>query len=245
MRKIYNKDVLRRSLLLIAGMCLMVFVAACAPIQDTAAQDTAIQDTATQDTATDDSATQETETDDSTTEVTLLADAFAGEVNEELFIGVLVAEDQSVPDRKALIAYLCDGADISIWLFGETTSETTGEPVVLEAGDARVALTIGEDSVTGEVEQGGAAPQAFIAEFATEDAGLFRAVETVDGQDYVGGWVVLNDGRQRGALTLRGGVVDNPTLDLDTRVAETVIGRTGTNCFRNPFTGERICRYLN
>jgi hypothetical protein len=211
-----NKVVLRQSLLFVAGVCLMVFVAACAAIEDTRLVDTAPEDT-------------------------LFADAFAGEVNEDLFIGVLVAEHQPVTERKALIVYLCDGADISTWIFGETT----GDSVILEAGDTRVALSLGEDSVTGEVEQAGAAPQAFIAEFAVEDAGVFRAVETVDGQDYVGGWVVLNDGRQRGALTLGGAVLENPTLDLTIREAETSIGRMGSNCFINPHTGERICRYLN
>jgi hypothetical protein len=226
MMKGFNKDVLRQCLLFVAGVCLMMFVAACVAIEDTAVEDTEVEDTAVEDTALED---------------TLYANAFAGEVNEELFIGVLVAEDQPVPDRKALIVYLCDGADISTWLFGETMDDT----VVLEAGDIHVALSLGEDSVTGEVEQAGAAPQAFTAEFATEDAGLFRAVETVDGQDYVGGWVVLNDGRQRGALTLGGEVIENPTLDLAIREAETSIGRMGSNCFINPHTGERICRYLN
>ncbi|MFO7540182.1 MAG: hypothetical protein R6X32_19240 [Chloroflexota bacterium] len=180
-------------------------------------------------------------TTEDTADDTLLADAFAGAVNESLFIGVLVAEDPPAPDRKALIVYLCDGADFSTWLFGETT----GDSAVLEGGDTSVALSLGEDSVTGEVVQAGAAPQPFVAELGTDDAGLFRGVETFDGQDYVGGWIVLNDGRQRGAITLGGQVVENPPLDLTTREAETSMGILGTNCFINPHTGERICRYLN
>lgn len=231
-RRKWSKAILHRSLLIVVGVCLLVFAAACVAIQDTG-----VQDAATEDVPIDEAVTEEAVTE----EDTLFAHAFAGEVNEELFIGVLVAEDPPTPERKALIVYLCDGADISTWLFGETT----GDSVILEAGETRVELSLAEDSVMGQVELAGAAPQDFVAEFAVEDAGLFRAVETVDGEDYVGGWVVLNDGRQRGALTLRGGVIENPTLDLDTRQVETSIGRMGSNCFRNPHTGERICRYMN
>jgi hypothetical protein len=174
-------------------------------------------------------------------EDTLFANAFAGEVGGDLFIGVLVADDPSVPERKALIVYLCDGADVSTWLFGEAIGGST----VLEAADARVELLLGHDGVVGVVEQAGVAPRSFVAELATGDAGLFRAVETIDGRDYVGGWIVLNDGRQRGAVAFGGVVVENPTLDPSTGEAETSLGTFGSNCFINPHTGERVCRYLN
>jgi hypothetical protein len=172
---------------------------------------------------------------------TLYAHAFAGEVNEDLFIGAMVADHPRGPDRKALVVYLCDGADVSTWFFGEAI----GDAVVLEGADIRVEMSLGEERLTGVVERAGVGPQGFVAEFAAGDAGLYRAVETFDGTDYIGGWVVLNDGRQRGALTLGGQVIENPTLDLTTGQAETSVGTFGTNCFINPHTGERICRWLN
>ena len=178
---------------------------------------------------------------DDVTDDALFADAFTGEVDEDLFIGVLVADHPPVPDRKALVVYLCDGADVSTWLFGEAIGDTA----VLEVADTRVELSMNEGSAAGAVSQAGGAPQEFVAEFATGDAGLYRAVETIDGQDYVGGWIVLNNLEQRGAITLGGQVIENPTLDLTTGEAETSVGTFGTNCFRDPRTGERICRYLN
>jgi hypothetical protein len=173
---------------------------------------------------------------------TLYAHAFAGEVDEDLFIGALVADHPRGPDRKALVVYLCDGADVSTWLYGEAV----GDAVVLEGADTRVEMSLGEERLTGMVERAGEAPQEFVAVFAEGDAGLYRAAETIDGTDYIGGWVVLNDGRQRGAITLGGQVIENPTLDLTTEQAETSGGTFGiVRCFRDPRTGEWMCARLN
>ncbi len=171
----------------------------------------------------------------------LFAHAFAGEVDQDLFIGVLVADDPEDPERRPLIVYLCDGANVSTWLFGDAN----GGSAALETDGARVEVLLGHDSVVGVVERTGVAPRSFAADLVTGDAGLFRAVATFDGQEYVGGWIVLDDGRQRGAITLDGSVVENPTLDPATGEAETSLGTFGSNCFRDPRTGERICRYLN
>lgn len=172
---------------------------------------------------------------------TLYAHAFSGEVDEDLFIGVLVADRPSEAERKALVVYLCDGADVSTWVF----AEAEGDSAVVETGGTRVQLSLAEDSVFGVVERPGVAPQGFVADLATAPAGLYRGIETFDGREYVGGWIVLDDGRQRGAMTLDGVVVENPTLDLSTGEAETTLGAFGTNCFINPRTGEKVCRYLN
>ena len=171
----------------------------------------------------------------------LFAHAFAGEVDRDLFIGVLVADDPDEPERRALIVYLCDGADVSTWLFGDATPGST----VLEANGTRVEVLLGHDEVAGVVERTGEAPRSFEARRTDGEAGLFRAVATFDGSEYVGGWIVLDDGRQRGAVTLGGTVVENPDLDPVTGEAQTSLGTFGSNCFINPHTGERICRYLN
>ena len=59
---------------------------------------------------------------------------------------------------------------------------------------------------------------------------LVRADATIDGADYVGGWVVLADGRQAGALTLDGTIVASPTLDTGSLEAETTVGRLSACC---------------
>jgi hypothetical protein len=86
----------------------------------------------------------------------------------------------------------------------------------------------------------------FTTTLATGDAGLYRAEAIVEGRDYIGGWIVLNDGRQRGAIVFSGQVLENPMLDVAAGQAETSVGALSTvRCFRNPFTGERICRSLD
>lgn len=170
----------------------------------------------------------------------LLARSFAGAVDGELFIGILVADHPPAPGRATVVVYLCDGADVASWAFEEVDTQV----VEVSVGDATVALTLGEDAIDGVVERAGVAPAAFVAEASADDAGLFRGVQTFDGEDYVGGWIVLNDGAQRGAITLGGSVLENPTLDPVAGRAAFSLGTFGTNCFRNPHTGERICRYM-
>jgi hypothetical protein len=171
----------------------------------------------------------------------LFAEAFVGAVDDELFIGVLVAERPDEPDQKTVVVYVCDGDDVSTWLF----ADATGDRAVVQEGDTRLEMTLEDSGVHGLLDRAGAGPHGFVAVPASDEAGLYRAVATIEGRDYVGGWIVLNDGRQRGAITLDGAVVDNPTLDPSTQEAVSSVGTFGSNCFRNPWTGERICRYLN
>jgi hypothetical protein len=185
---------------------------------------------------------------DNGTDEGLEADAFVAAVNVTddyaYFIGILVAPHPPEQVRKDIVVYLCDNADVSTWFFGQTTSGS----VALENDNIHVQLSLGEESVSGTVERRDLAPQqfpqySFEAQRAVGDAGLYRAEETIDGQDYVGGWVVLNNLEQQGAITLGGQVIENPTLDVTTGQAETSVGTFSTvRCFRNPFTGERICR---
>lgn len=44
---------------------------------------------------------------------------------------------------------------------------------------------------------------SFSAGAASEPAGLYRGEQTLDGVDYVGGWIVLPNGEERGLI--RGG----------------------------------------
>ena len=169
----------------------------------------------------------------------LYADSYVGAASDDLFVGVMIADHPPEPDRKAVIVYLCDGEEVSTWLFGEAI----GDSVVVADGDTQVELSLGDTGVAGVLERAGEAPRLVVLEPAMGDAGLYRSVQSIGGDDYVGGWIVLNDGRQRGAITLDGEVVDNPALDPVTGQAESAVGTFGTNCFRDPRTGDRICRY--
>lgn len=163
---------------------------------------------------------------------------YVGDVDGNLFVAFEVIELTGAEETRAVRAYLCDGADVAVWL----TGQFSGDEVTLVSGDTRIELT-SINSASGTLSLEGEAEVPFSTVLATGDAGLYRAEATFDGLDYLGGWIVLNDGQQQGALTLDGQVTENPTLDVATGQAETSVGTFSTvRCFRNPFTGERICR---
>lgn len=147
-------------------------------------------------------------------------DTFVGAVNDDLFVGIAVAEASAGEDTPALIAYLCDGEAVSQWFIEERVeSEMT-----LTAGDTVIELTLDDGRISGTVALAGQGPQPFEAALAQGDAGLYRAEESFDGVNHVGGWIVLEDGRQQGAVSADGTVVENPTLNLETREATTSAG---------------------
>jgi hypothetical protein len=156
---------------------------------------------------------------------------YAGAISDDLFIGIALATD---PDeevqQQAVMVYLCNGNELSVWL----ADEFAGQEVTLARGDISVTLTIAENEISGTVSMDGVSsqsltaarsatvslanvePDLFTAERGTGDAGLYRAEATIDGMDYIGGWIILNDGRQLGAVTVDGVVVANPKLDTAT-----------------------------
>lgn len=144
---------------------------------------------------------------------------FTGAVNDELFIAVAAAEHPDESLERAIMVYLCDGADRSAWL----VAESAGDTATLSGEDVQVTLSLRGNNVSGEVRIAGAAAQPFTVERAQEDTGLFR-VQRVGPPDYIGGWIILNNFEQRGALTENGRVIENPFLDVATGTAETGVG---------------------
>lgn len=89
-------------------------------------------------------------------------------------------------------AYLCDSTDIAQALSGteqDGAVQLTGEQGVQLSGQVDRGAASGTVVVDG-------AEHPFTAELATGDAGFYRAA----GEGVVIGWVLLNDGTQRGAL---------------------------------------------
>jgi hypothetical protein len=147
-------------------------------------------------------------------------ETFVAALNDDLFIGIAVAEQGDSEAEWSLVAYLCDGARVSQWFVEEhVTRETT-----LAAGGTRIALSLTDGGVSGTVALNGQAPQSFESTRAGGVAGLYRAEEVFDGVAYVGGWIVLRDGRQQGAVNAEGSVVDRPTLNLETGEASISAG---------------------
>jgi hypothetical protein len=162
---------------------------------------------------------------------------YVGDVDGNLFVAIDLIELNGAEEERAVRAYLCNGADVAVWL----TGQFSGDEVTLVSGDTRIALT-NISSASGVISLEGEAEAPFSTTLATGNAGLYRAEATVEGLDYIGGWIVLNDGQQRGAIAFGGQVLENPALDVTTRQVESTVGTlSAERCFRNPFTGERIC----
>jgi hypothetical protein len=89
---------------------------------------------------------------------------------------------------------------------------------VLADDAAELELELAAAAITGSVTLDGEEPVTFTAEPARGSAGVYVVEEEKDDVDAWAGWVVLTDGAVRGS-TVR--------------------------CFRNPWTGEKICRRLN
>lgn len=122
-------------------------------------------------------------------------------IDEELFVGVAVAgEGGSGEGARLVTVYLCDSHEISQWISGEIS----GQEGTLQAGNSSADVTLSDDEVSGVVTLDGGQPRAFTAEPAVDDAGVYQVDLSQGGDDFRLGWVILNDGRQRGPLDGKG-----------------------------------------
>ncbi len=117
------------------------------------------------------------------------------------FVGLVDDTDAFVAivsDGAKLAGYVSDGKAISIWFKGNVgdNAATLTARTEQELGDVEFL----GDTADGEIEIGGER-RSFSAEIAIGDAGLYRAVEEGGGTVEVG-WVVLNEGSQRGATSV-------------------------------------------
>lgn len=154
-------------------------------------------------------------------------DRFSGAVGTNpLMVAFDVMHLTDGDEARAVSAYLCDGDTVAQWLFGRFD----GDHVTLVGEGATVDVTFDAGTAYGIVTLGAGDERLFVAREATPDAGLFRADATIGGADYVGGWIVLADGRQAGALTLDGTIIESPTLDTGALEAEATVGNLSACC---------------
>jgi hypothetical protein len=140
------------------------------------------------------------------------------------FIGVVLGGDHAV-------AYLCDGSEtgatVSQWFDGAANDNGFD----LTASGVRVkSAAFSAGVLTGTVMLADGSSHAFSAASATSPAGLYRDSSSYDGA--LGGWVVLNDGRIRGAVRIDGGSL-MPATGVVTSggvVSATRGGFTGPSC---------------
>jgi hypothetical protein len=110
------------------------------------------------------------------------------------------------PDEVA--AYLCDSDGTAAW-FAHHSHDGGAASLVSRSGKARLTLTPAGDGLNARVRMPDGSTHAVALERATGSAGLYRAIAKTRGGVLEGGWVVLGDGSQRGALNqFAGGGID-------------------------------------
>lgn len=110
-----------------------------------------------------------------------------------------------------VIAYVCDSRKIAHWFNGPVRAGKA----TLTSGGYVLRITIGLRRTTGSLSLPGTAGvmHGFTAAKDIKPAGLYRGTKTVAGRRYLGGWIVLPDGRQRGEVVSGSTDVASPTLD--------------------------------
>lgn len=148
------------------------------------------------------------------------SDSTEADANTGSYVGTVDASAAYVavvvePDG-ATLAYVSDGDESVDWLDGRVADDAAS---LRNDGGAVLDVTFTDDGATGSFTRPGVAPLTFTVEPADAPAGLYRAEKVLADGLYVGGWVVLADGTQKGAVRrfetpLPPGSVD-PVLDLD------------------------------
>ncbi len=118
-----------------------------------------------------------------------------------------------------LMAYVCDSQSVAQWFHGEAGKDKldlVAGTVDLSNETAKLIATLTQDSATGTVTLADGQTHTFTATKATGDGGLYRSEETVNNEQLVGGWVVLNDGQLRGAqLNISTGEIQSQLQVID------------------------------
>jgi len=118
----------------------------------------------------------------------------------EAFIGIAISGQE-------VTAYVCDGTDTTVATISEWFKGTlSGDSIELSSsGGAQLTGNLASAGVQGTVVLADGQTFAFSAAPAGAEAGLFRAEETFGSESYVAGWIVLDDGQQRGGMGYEGG----------------------------------------
>lgn len=121
--------------------------------------------------------------------------AFVGQVQDsQAFIAFQVSDSQ-------VRVFVCDGTKTSIsywdWFTGQFAN---GSLEVTAADGEKLSAQLEDNGITGTVTLKDKKPHKFTASRASGTAGLIRTEFTMDGVDYVGGWIVLPDGQVRGGI---------------------------------------------
>jgi len=130
--------------------------------------------------------------DNETTEDKTISGSFAGKVaGSEAYVAIVAGRGGKV------LAHVTDGEWSVDWVDGVATGETAS---LSNEGGATLDAKFSRRGVTGSFTRPQTPTLSFAAVPVKTPAGLYRAVEDFADGRYVGGWVVLGDGTERGSV---------------------------------------------
>jgi hypothetical protein len=119
-----------------------------------------------------------------------------------------------VTSQGKAIAYVCDGETTAQWFRGSLQAGGLFEARSTDQ-KSRITAQINAGSVVGAITLETNEVLLFRATPASGDAGLYRSDDTINGSRWLGGWVVLPDGQQRGAVIGSGSTRPGRKLELN------------------------------
>lgn len=128
-----------------------------------------------------------------------------------------------VHDNEAL-AYICDGNSVAYWFPG--TVATDGRLKLRSAEAWTLEATLSGTGVRGRYTNDVGDVVQFTAASASGGAGLYRAEFERGEVAYIGGWVVREDGEQRGSMI--GGGTRKAARNLETVTYRATVAGVGT-----------------
>lgn len=124
--------------------------------------------------------------------------SYIGKVeNSEAFIAVILSSDQKV------MAYVCDSKNLAQWFTGKL--ENGSFKITLPSGRT-LEGKLGSGDVSGSLTLEDSKSYAFKAIPTSGEAGLYRYAGDIQGSRYVGGWIINQEGQQRGSVIGGGGL---------------------------------------
>lgn len=129
------------------------------------------------------------------------------------FVGTLSGSDAYVAvvaGKENVVAYVCDGERGIAQLF---TGRRSGNAFNGRADGARIELELSDDGARGRATLAGGRDGRFSAQPAGGEAGFYNRATRLDGREVRLGWVVGQDGSQRGALVRARTTTVAPSLD--------------------------------
>lgn len=139
------------------------------------------------------------------------------------FVGRVTGSDlliAAVTDGDQVLVYVTDGDQTAKWYDG--TLDGASATLESAAGDSEITVTLDDDGGgSGQIVLSDGQTADFEVEAADPDAGLYIATETIEDAQYLGGWVVLNDGDGAGVVMQETQIIESTPLDPETLESET------------------------